>query len=477
MIKYSIISSILVFLLSHRTYSQNIEPIVSSYLGSEKRNYYGNEAPDTLALVWKLWLGEGRSPAYGDPNRMWKGAGWTGQALFIRENDKNYLIQPSFDYGLKKIDIETQKIVWEYKFDDILKGSPAIWENQNAKNSNEKYVIMQGSRRGADNPLDADKAYSFRAISYFSGKELWRMNVEQTISYSRDVDATVLVINDTAYIPLENGIFTIFSPDPAKAHKVGKYKEPLIYKEILYFNLSDTLTHGTNLETESAPVFLNNFVYTTAGSGRVYGYNTHARDTTWVFNIGSDLNGTPTVTYDNNLLIPVEKDYIPGNGGVYKLNPSEKPENSVVWYYPTANRKWFHWRGGIIGSVAVNDATTDSLHLAAFVGVDGFLHIVQHDQISGMFGIGTDGKTLIPMPELLYKSYIGGTISTPIFIKNKLIVALDNGLLLYRINKNASVELIARLDNMEIDATPIAVDGFLYLASRDGYLYCFGRKQ
>ena len=468
--------ALILIILPIFVHSQNVIPEISTYLGSNQRNYYGNKAPDTLEVLWKLNLGEGISPAYGNPNKVWKGAGWTGQALFIREGNKDFLIQPSFDYNLKKINANTQEIIWEYKFDDILKGSPVLWENKTAKNKEEHFVILQGSRRGIGNNLNSPKVYSYRAISYHTGNELWRMNVKQTISYSRDVDGTAIIINDTAYIPLENGIFTVFSPDKRKAKKKKGFYEPKVYQEINYFKLSDTLSHGTNIEIESAPALLNNRIYTTAGCGRVYGYNIAKRDTDWIFEIGSDLDGSPTATYDNKLLIPVEKDYIKGKGGVYKLNPSKLPENSVEWFYPTPDKKWFHWHGGLVGSVATNDAYSDSLHLAAFVGIDGYLNIIQHDSISEFMALGTDAKTLYPTPHLIYRRFVGGTISTPIFVENKLIVALDEALYLFEIQANGNVVELAKHSPIEIDATPIAMDGKIYIASRDGYLYCFGRK-
>ena len=80
----------------------NIEILISTFLGNSSRNYYGNKAPENLNPVWKLYLGEGVSPAYGK-QKVWKGAGWTGQPLLVRENNELFLIQGAFDYNLKKI--------------------------------------------------------------------------------------------------------------------------------------------------------------------------------------------------------------------------------------------------------------------------------------------------------------------------------------------------------------------------------------
>ena len=461
--------------------SDSIRIFSGTYLGNFQRNYYGNEAPDRLDTIWRIYLGEGISPAYGNPEKLWKGAGWTGQPLVTEENGKTYLIQGAFDYHLKKIDAETGEICWQYRFDDILKGTGTIWENNYTTNPDERYVILQGSRRGVNNKINSEHCYSFRGISYRSGKELWRMNVKQTESYSRDVDGSALTLGDTGYLALENGLFTIFSPDFRKGHKTNNIVEPLIYKEILYYKNTDTKIHGGNIESESSPCYLDGRIYTTSGSGRVYGYNMKSGKVDWIFEIGADLDGSPVVTSDSCLLIPVEKQYIPGRGGVFKLDPSKDPDHAVVWFFPTGDRDWFHWEGGIIGSVAVNDVyTTDTTHqIAAFIGVDGYLYVVNHRQIDSTFtATGPDNMQHYPVPELLYKHYIGGTISTPIIVKNKLIAPLDIGLYLYEFDGDFNFTLLDKVENIQIDATPVVHNKRLYVASTNGYLYCFGdRKQ
>lgn len=465
----------------YNVYSQDIKPEISTYLGNEKRNYYGNEAPERLDTLWTLYLGEGISPAYGNPNKLWKGAGWTGQPLFIREGDKNFLILGAFDYNLKKINAETGKIVWEYKYDDIIKGTATFWENKKEKDPKKRYVILQGSRRGRYNKIDDEIIPSYRAISYMTGKELWRMNVKQTLSYSRDVDGSAIVINDTAYLALENGIFTVFNPDVSKAEKKKKIRSPEIYKEIKYYEGNDTTLHGDDLVSESSPTLLNNTVFTPAGSGRLYGYNIKKGKNTFELFLGTDLQASAPVTNDNCLILGVEKQYMPGPGGVMKINPYADKDNRIVWYYTTPNKKWYHWEGGIIGSVSINDAYENNteMQLAVFIDVTGRLTVVNHTKIdSTRKCLAPDGKTWLPTPEVLFTEYIPGTISTPIIVKDKIVAATDNGIFLYKVDlKNMKLKLLDHIPDLEIDATPIAVDGKIYIASRNGYLYCLGKRK
>jgi hypothetical protein len=465
-------------ILSQET--SNITIHIGTYLGNHHRNYYGNDAPSKLDTLWRLYLGEGISPAYGNPKKVWKGAGWTGQPLIVEEEGELFLIQGAFDYNLKKIKASTGEVVWQYKFDDILKGTGTICINHSGDSEEERYIILQGSRRGVGKSINSRYCPGFRAVSYLTGKELWRMNVKRTLTYSRDVDGSALVWNDTAYLALENGLFTVFAPDPNRQQLRDGMLQPEIFKEIKFYQDADTIIHGGNIESESSPCLLDGRIYTTAGSGRVYGYNISKGKVDWIFEIGADMNGSPVVTSDGCLLIPVEKQYITGKGGVYKLDPSKEPDQSVVWYFPVEDKKWFHWKGGIVGSVAVNDSyyKDSESNLAAFIGVDGFLYIVDHKVMEEQKEVpGPDNIKFHPTPKLIIKMEIGGTISTPIFVGNKLIAPLDKGLHLIEYNSNYQFILLDKIDDIQIDATPVAWNGKLYVASLDGYLYCFGEKE
>jgi outer membrane protein assembly factor BamB len=466
---------------AQNTKNLNPEPLIHTYLGNENRNYYGNNAPERLDLIWKLYLGEGISPAYGNPNKVWKGAGWTGQPLYIREGDKNFLILGAFDYNLKKINAETGEIVWEYAFDDIIKGSATFCEISDQADPEKRYVIIQGSRRGIDNTIDAEYCPSLRGISHLTGKELWRMNVSQTDSYSRDADGSALFVNDTAYLALENGLFTVFSPDADKQEMRNGMMQPKIYKQIQYYNEADMKIRGDGLESESSPTLLNNVIYTPSGSGHVYGYSIDEGKNVFDLNLKTDLNGSAPRTNDNCLIIPVEKEGIEGPGGAMKIDPSKPADECVLWFYPTENRKWIHWEGGLIGSVAVNDAyiSDNERHIAAFIDVAGWLHVVEHKVLEpNMKSIGPDGKTLYPVPKLLFKTKLKSGISSPIIVNDKLIAPADGGIYLYRMDlEKEKFTLLDSLMNIEIDATPIAADGKIFVAVRDGYLYCFGEKE
>lgn len=457
----------------------DIKILIGTFLGNEKRNYYGNEAPGNLEIIWKHYLGKGVTViSRKSGQRIWAGAGWTGQPLLVQENGQLFLIQGAYDHNLKKINAENGQIVWEYAFDDVVKGTGTIWHNAWSNNSNSGYIIFQGSRLGVGNYLDANHVPSFRAISYFTGEELWRFDVKWTDSYSRDADGSALIINDTLYTGLENSLFTVLNPNPAKAVIKDGMLQPEIIQEIKLYEKEDVAAHHYNIVTESSPCRLGSHIYIASGSGHVYGYNLGTKKLDWDFRIGSDIDGSAVVTDDNCLVVSVEKQFIPGPGGIFKLDPSRDPENCVVWFFPTADSSFSSWQGGVIGTASITDSYPSGLssNLAAFTGIDGYLYVVDHQQTDpGMTVTGPDGTSVYHTPVLIFKKYIGPSISTPIFVNDKLIAAGYNGIFLFEFDKERNFTLLDRF-SAPFESTPVAWDGKIYVASRNGYLYCFGSE-
>jgi len=463
---------------NERIKCDSIEIIVASFRGNEKRNYYGENAPSNLNLIWKINLGSGQSKVKENP-KVWQGAGWTGQPLLVNEKGKFYILQGAFDYNLRKIDAQTGEIIWKYKFDDILKGTGTLFVNKTAKNLDERYIIMQGSRYGQNLDLETAKVVpSFRAISYISGKELWRMNSQKTMSYSRDVDGSALVLNDTAFIGLENGLFTVFDPNPANCKDTLGIFQPLIYSQTWLYRKRDYVENSSNLVTESSPVLLKNRIYLTSGSGHVYGYNLKTKELDWDYYIGADLDGSAVVSHDQKLYITLEKEFIKGQGGVLKINPEKEIKSCEEWFFPTENRIFGEWQGGIIGTVATNEATNKNQkypQMVAFIGIDGWLYVINSTELQKdklVDSPNLDKK--LPTPKLIFKYKVNASISSPIFAENKLIVPSSTGIYLFEFDEKLNFKLKASKIGSNFEASPIVWNGKIYIASRDGYLYCFG---
>jgi outer membrane protein assembly factor BamB len=455
--------------------SVNYDIIIPTFLGDDQRNYYGNTAPDTLQVIWKHYLGKGKtiiSRKLGE--REWAGAGWTGQPLLVEENGHPYLIQGAYDHKLKKIDALNGKIVWEYAFDDVVKGTGTLVYLPNEPKESQ-LIILQGSRLGVGNYLDTKHIPSYRAISYLTGKELWRFDQKWTHSYSRDVDGSALFVNDTVYIGFENSLFTSFNASPQKAKMLNGMLQPETYQELKLYHMDDVKKHRSNVVTESSPSRIGRNIYVASGSGNVWGYNMDTKVLDWNFYIGSDIDGSAVVTGDSCIMVSVEKQYIDGLGGIFKLKPGSK--EAVQWYFPAKDKGYASWEGGVIGSVAVNDRYVDTTatKMAAFVALDGYLYVVQHDSLENDSLVqGPRLKHSYNTPKLVYKYKVGASISTPVFTNNKLVVAGYGGIYLFNYGDN-KFRLINKV-NTTFESTPILHNGRVYIASRDGNLYCLGRR-
>jgi outer membrane protein assembly factor BamB len=455
----------------------DIQVINGTFLGNARRNFYGNRAPSSLNVLWKHYLGKGTTViSRRSGSRVWAGAGWTGQPLLVREGEELFLVQGAYDHHLKKINAASGELVWQYRFDDVVKGTGTLWHNPGAGDVADSWIILQGSRLGTGHFLDAPHVPSYRAISYMEGEELWRLDVKLTNSYSRDVDASALVINDTAYIGLENSLFTVFDPDPGKAALKDGMLQPLIYQETRLYHMEDVSAHRNNVVTEASPCLLDDVIYIASGSGHIWGYSLHSRSLVWDFATGSDMDGSTVVTSDGCILASIEKQYIPGRGGAIKLDPSRDPADAVVWYFPTGDKEYGSWQGGLIGSIGISDSYNEEIRqfLAAFTGIDGYLYVVDHSRIdTSRTVIGPDAVTEYHPPVLVFKDYVGPSISTPIFTGDRLVVAGYGGIRLYGYDSRHTFTLLDEFE-ASFESTPVCHEGRIFIASRNGYLYCFG---
>lgn len=464
---------LIAFFLTCLSLSAQIKPLVGTYLGDNQRNFYGNQAPSKLRVKWKTYLGSGRTMFGTKDVRTWKGAGWTGQPLVIQEGAELYLIQGTLSHHVKKIRARDGKVIWSTSVGDVIKGTPTFIDVGGPAAT--RYTLIVGSRSGFGQHWRNGTAYSLHGISYTTGQKLWAHNSRATDSNSRDCDASAVVIGSKAAIPLENGFFTVFSPDVRKARKAGVLPTPKISRQTQLYKKTDLALYRSELCCESSPTMIGSTAYVAAGVGRVYGCGLgFFGGTSTKLEIGGDLNGTMPLTNDKHLLLGIEKQFIPGNGGVVKFSTGGK----VKWFYPLPDRKWYTWNGGMVGSPAVNHRynSTVSKDLACFVGIDGVLTLVNHKKLQpGVSNWGPRRQKQYPAPLVLDRVKLPqGSISTPLFVGDKIVVGYDNGMDLYQVTPAGKMVRLDRLSGPMFDATPVVWNGRVYAGSKNGYLYCLG---
>lgn len=484
--------------------------LVTSFLGGPGRHYYGEgPVPETLDLIWRTRIGTGQTSGKGGAV-TWSGTGWTGQPSLVREGGRTYVVVGGFDHNMHKIDAETGDVVWEYGYDDVIKGTNTIiWPDApsgiEAASSfssptadvNEPIVVC-GSRRGFPLGMGSSAIAPVRAISLVDGVEKWRLPTPRTRSYSQDADGSALYINGILYQPAENGIVYALDPWDTVPLSGGLERPSILFQSPVLYTAEDAASHGGNLVLESSPTWHMGRIYVAAGSGHVYGLDPADLSIEWDYTTGSDMDGSVVSLHDGGVLVSVEKQYIPGHGGVLKLDPTKPAEQAVDWFFPTGDRAFADWQGGVIGSCSVNDEydpTGEKPALAAFTAIDGNLYVVSQEVTSGV-AMGPRQKGEVPTPALVFKDNIGGAISSPIFVGDNIVAAGYDAIVhVYRVEYDAadaeesvdlptrdgartvavSVREVAAFDGGgAFESTPVVWRGRVYIGSRDGFLYCLG---
>lgn len=465
--------------------------MVASFLGNEGRRYYGEgPVPERLDVIWRTAIGSGTTGGTASSNGgmvTWAGTGWTGQPALVRDGGKLYLLVGGFDHNLVKIDAVTGEELWSYPFDDVIKGSPTVFRMPDTG----KLAVVCGSRRGFPRSIGDPSIAPVRCVDFETGEELWRMTAPTSKSYSRDADSSPVLVGDTLYVAIETG--HVYAVDPTKTEERGGYRWPLVKASRLLLG-SNPAGHGGNLVLESSPSLIDQTLYLASGAGDVYGLSTSDLSIVWDYWIGSDLDGSPVATADGYLLQAVEKQYIPGNGGVLKLDPRKSPAEALVWFFPTGNRSFADWQGGVIGSVSVNDeygGGASKPALASFIGIDGKLYVVSQDETEGT-ATSPQGVAGVPTPKLVFKDDVGGAIATPIMVDDYIVAAAYDAMVhVYKMDYQApdGVPLLDRSGRQwtvavtevatftgggSYESTPIVWQGRIYIGSRSGWFYCLG---
>ena len=454
-----------------------------TYLGGSLRTSTGRgPAPDALDVIWKLQIGTGLTARVTDDKLVtWSGTGWTGQPTLVYEDGAASLLIGGYDHGLRRIDAATGAVVWRASLDDVIKGTNTVYYEP-SRPAGDRLVVVTGSRRGNGLALGDPKIAPLRAFSFATGAEIWRLPVPRTENYSQDVDASPLRVDGRLIVAIEPGHVLALDTAALVPGPDGHPQPTVVASSPPLFTAEDvagrTTRGGSNVVLEGSPAVAGNRIYIASSSGHVYGLNRTTLAIEWDFVSGGDLDSTVVVRPDGTLLVGMERQYVE-HGGVFCLDPSKPPADAVVWFFATEDRGISEWNGGVIGSVAVSEETSGG-PLAAFCSVDGYVYVVRPDETEGT-SPAPDGQGTYPRPALVFRDHIGGSISTPAIVGNRMVAAgLDKTVHLYGISDADGTTSFAEIDTFTTDggfeSTPLVWDGRVYIGCRDGYLYCLGER-
>ena len=188
---------------------------VATFLGDETRRLYGlGPPPKRLNLIWKTHHRQRHDLAASARARTSRGRAPAGPASrrSCATRASSTCSAGGFDHNLHKIELATGKVVWEYAFDDIIKSSPTVIENPQPASARRQ--VPRAGRLAArlSVRLHRPGLAPYRAVSFGTGKELWRLPVPLTASYSRDVDGSGFFLNGRMYSGVESGWFYKLDP-------------------------------------------------------------------------------------------------------------------------------------------------------------------------------------------------------------------------------------------------------------------------
>lgn len=448
-----------------------------TYLGGPRRDVTGSgDGPDTLDLIWKTEIGTGRTARPDGSLVNWSGTGWTGQPTLTHEHGVPWLVIGGYDHGLRRIDARDGAVRWRAGLDDVIKGTNTVYHDPR-RPEGDRVVVVTGSRRGNGRDVGDPAIAPLRAFSFATGAELWRLPVPRTPNYSQDVDASPLWLDGRLIVAVEPGYVLALDPESLSTGPDGHPMPSVLASSPPLWSAEDVTSHaqegGSNLALEGSPAVLGDRIYIASSSGHVYGLDRDTLAIEWDFHPGGDFDSTVVVTRDEKLLVGMERQYV-DHGGVYLLDPGRPPAEAVEWFFRTEDRGIGEWAGGVVGSVALHP----SAPLAAFCSVDGSVYVVRVDATDGD-NAGPDGAQRFPRPRLVFSGYVGGSISTPALLEDRMVAAgLDGKVHLYTVGPEDAGYAVAEIDTFTADgpfeSTPLVWDGRVYVGCRDGFLYCLG---
>jgi len=116
-------------------------------------------------------------------------------------------------------------------------------------------------------------------------------------------------------------------------------------------------------------------------------------------------------------------------------------------------------------------------YLAGFSAIDGYLYLVEHDRIDTALTWGPNLKHLYPTPKLYASRWIGQSISTPLFVGDRIVAASYSGISLFEIDDKLKLHRLERRYIGGVESTPFVYNKRIYIGSRDGFLYCLGERE
>jgi hypothetical protein len=430
---------------------------LTTFRGNASRSYMGEgPVPGAPEIRWRhpvegpmcSMSTEGRD---GTPLKEWCGTGWTGQPNVVAKPRAPVEVREgAYDARYHFVDAATGAPVRpSLRTGDLAKGS--------ATTDPDGYPLYYGGSR--------DNLFRLIALDRRRPTVLWEIDANDSVPrpmWNDDWDGAALVVDGYLLVGGENGWFYVVELN--RSYDAGGQVQvaPRIAATIAGFDDQLIAAVGDeDVSIESSVAFRDGVAYLANSAGLVQGWDVAdllagggSFDPVFRFWTGDDTDATVVIDDEGFLYVAAEfqrfTDRSREVGQLMKLDPSS-PDQPIVWSLP-AFEIGFQGAGG--------SWSTPALHgdLVVFTTAAG-----------RVMGVHADTG------ELLWERQVGApTIASPVIVDDMLLQADCSGHLHAWDVSDPSVAPPLRwsLDLGDcIESTPAVWAGWLYLGTREGYVY------
>ena len=447
-------------------------PGLTMFRGNGSRTYYGQgPVPQNPKVIWRFGPMSGISDAgpMSKPGgkKTWTGTGWTGEPVVAEFGGKTWVIFGAYDHKIHFLDAVTGKrLLPDFTGGDLFKGSVTL-------DPDGYPLVYMGNR---------DNNWRVIAIDRDKPTELWHMNAYDTkpVMWNDDWDGNVVVRNDYAFVPGENGHFFIVKLNRAKDATGKVTVDPKIVLDFPGWTAQELKDIGDKeVSIENSPALVGDRLYFSNSGGLIHGLDVSATlkqlspgesppqgpaafPEVFSYWDGDDTDSSIVVDEQGYLYVGVEyqRDLPRAKqvGQVIKLDPRKNKtgDDPLVWSVDVT-RKADDGLSGIWATVALYK---DMVYVPTHPG--------------SLLGIDSATGTLV-----WKKAFSPHAWGSPVVVDHTLIVGDTYGTLhAYDVTDTRvnppQIWTYKLKSGGAIESTPAVWKGRIYVGSRDGYFYCFG---
>jgi outer membrane protein assembly factor BamB len=448
-------------------------PGLTTFRGNASRSYYGEgPVPTDPAIRWRYpddgtkLCSDSAEGGPGSPVKEWCGTGWTGQPNVVPARDGSMTIRVgAYDGHYHFLDAGTgQPVMPDLVTEDLAKGS--------ATSDPDGFPLYYAGSR--------DNLFRVVALDRAEPTVLWSMDSHDTSLVPRpmwndDWDGAALVIDDVLIEGGENGWLYLVrlnrgydarglvTVKPEVIATVPGFDDELLAAIAQPGNPNeDGLDTRYDVSIESSVAYRDGVVYVANSGGLITGWDISdvlagGTGVHLVFRYWTGDDTDASIVIDDEGYLYVASEYQRFNdrsrevGQLIKLDPRQPAESALVWSVP-ALELGFEGAGGSWSTPAI---AGDVVYFTTAAG-----RVLAIDRADGV---------------VLWERQIASpSIASPVVVDGVLLQGDCSGhLYAWDVaDPNAEPTLLWNLDLGDcIESTPAVWHGWLYVGTREGYLY------